>query len=49
MKNKLAIKIIVIAVLAISFSSCTAKKKKKKCDTCPKWGYVYSTDLVNRA
>ncbi|MEN8787115.1 MAG: hypothetical protein ABF264_06350 [Flavobacteriales bacterium] len=42
MKRKQLIPIAFLIVTLVGFSSCATKKKKKKCDTCPTWGYVSS-------
>ncbi|MEN8838878.1 MAG: hypothetical protein ABF238_00055 [Flavobacteriales bacterium] len=40
MKRKQLIPFALLILMALVFSSCASKKKKKKCDTCPTWGYV---------
>ena len=49
MKKNLLIKIVCVAAVAIAISGCTTKKKKKKCDTCPKWGYVVNNEVAKLA
>ncbi|MGB1040081.1 MAG: hypothetical protein ACPGVD_04350 [Flavobacteriales bacterium] len=42
MKKNQLVKIALIVFLFIGLSACTAKKKKKKCNTCPTFEYVAS-------
>lgn len=49
MKKNLILRVGFIALLAIAISGCTTKKKKNKCDTCPKWGYVVNEAQLNVA